>query len=267
MGISSKSSWLRRARALCLVAATALLIPGFLWGGDLLASAQPSTSGADLAQQYLAALGPAGTAISTAEAKLKALPITASVAQVKAVVAPLPKALGPLEALVKSSAPSPTGASLQSLGNPTIVGQSGVKCNSYSTRASGGHLVIGGVEYQDGFQMIGSQNCLERYAGYTWQIGKKYTSLTAQVGYDLNNSCTGSTVKFLGNGSEPLPFTSNGHLRESLPIPATGLASVSVNVTGQTQLTVQVYFNCYVMENTPALSSGSHVDLVNDVLS
>ena len=103
MGIPSKFSWLRRARALCLVGAIALLIPGLLWGGDLLASAQSSTSGADLAQQYLSALGPAGTAISTAEAKLKALPITASVAQVKAVVAALPKALGPLEALIKAA--------------------------------------------------------------------------------------------------------------------------------------------------------------------
>jgi hypothetical protein len=244
----------------------ALLIPGFLWGGDLLASAQPSTSGADLAQQYLAALGPAGTAISTAEAKLKALPITASVAQVQAVVATLPKALGPLEALVKSGAPSPTGTSLQSIGSPTVVGQKGVTCNSYSTPASGGHLVIGGVEYQDGFQMISPPGCNESYAGYTWQIGKKYTSLTAQVGYDLNNSCKGSWMKFLGNGSTPLPFTSNGRLRESLPIPATGLASVNVNLTHQTQLTVQMYFSCFGFWSS-ALSSASHVDVVNDVLS
>jgi hypothetical protein len=242
----------------------ALLIPGFLWGGDLLASAQPSASGADLAQQYLSALGPAGTAISTAEAKLKSLPITATVAQVKAVVAALPRALGPLETLTQGGAPSPTGTSLESLGKPTIVGEHGATCNGYTTPASGAHLVVDGSEYQDGFQMIGLQICNERYAGYTWQIPKKYTSFTAQVGYDLNNSCGESWVKFLGNGSTPLPFTSNGRLRESLTIPATGLASVSVNLTLQTQLTVQVYFGCYW---DSALQGASHVDIVNDVLS
>jgi hypothetical protein len=91
----------------------------------------------------------------------------------------------------------------------------------------------------------------------------KYKSFTAQIGYDLNNSCTGSWVKFLGNGSAPLPFTSSGRLRESLPIPATGLVSVSVNLALQTQLTVQVYFrNGYWNCGVP-----SHVDVVNDALS
>jgi hypothetical protein len=268
MGIPSKSSWLRRTRVLWLVGATALLIPGFLWGGDLLASAQSSTSGADLAQQYLAALGPAGTAISTAEAKLKALPITASVAQVQAVVAPLPKALGPLEALIKTSGPSPTGTSLQSLGSPTITGQNGEKCNSYNTQASGGRLVIGGTEYQDGFQMISSQNCQEGHAQYTWQIGTKYTSFTAQIGYDLTNSCAGSGVRFLGNNSQRLPFMSNGRITETLTIPAKGLASVSVNLAHETQLTVQVLFGCIVGANyTNYLGGLSAVDVVNNQLS
>ena len=67
----------------------------------------PQTAGRSLAQQYLAALGPAGTAISTSEAKLKALPITASVAQVQAVVAPLPKDIGPLEALIQEQRAEP----------------------------------------------------------------------------------------------------------------------------------------------------------------
>jgi len=100
MGIASKFFGRRRARALCLVGATALLIPALLWGGDLLAGAQPSTSGADLAQQYLSALGPAGTAISTAEAKLKALPITATVAPPsgnRPAVALRARSVGPLE--------------------------------------------------------------------------------------------------------------------------------------------------------------------------
>ena len=48
--------------------------------------------------------------------------------------------------------------------------------------------------------MISPQNCNESYAGYTWQIGKKYgEALQAQVGYDLSNSCGRSFVMFLGN--------------------------------------------------------------------
>jgi len=242
---------------------TAFLIPGFLWGGDLLASAESSTSGATLAQQYLAALGPAGTAISTAEAKLKALPITASLAQVKAVVAPLPKAVGPLEALIKSTGPSPTGTSLQSLGKPSILGQDGAKCNGYTTPASGGHLVVDGIEYQDGFQMFVPPPCTgaENHVQYTWQIGTKYTSLTAQVGYDLTNSCTGMVVRFLGNDGERLPFTSNGRITETLTIPAKGLASVSVDLTKQAQLSVQILF--------PPVrpSCADYIDVVNDQLS
>jgi hypothetical protein len=259
MGIPSKFSWLRRARALCLVGAIALVIPGLLWSGDLLASAQSSTSGATLAQQYLSALGPAGTAISTAEAKLKALPITASVAQVKAVVAPLPKALGPLEALIQSSGPSPTGTSLESLGKPTILGQYGVKCNVYSTSASGGRLVVDGTKYQNGFQMTAPITCIEFNAQYTWKIGTKYTSLKAQVGYDVSNSCTGSYIRFLGNSGEHLPFVSNGRIVGAVSIPATGLASVSVNLTHQAQLTVQLIFTCH--------TDVSNVDVVNDQLS
>ena len=256
MGIPSKSPWLHRARALCLVGTMALLIPGFLWGGDLLASAQPSTSGADLAQQYLAALGPAGTAISTAETQLKALPITASVAQVKAVVASLPTALGPLEALVKSGAPSPKGTSLESLGTPTTK----PACNSYTTPALGGQLIVNNTPYRDGFQMIAPKPCEnnENGAQYTWQIGTKYTDLTAQFGYDLSDSCGEVYIRFLGNNGERLPFKFNGQFTEAVGIRKV-LQSVSVNLANQTQLTVQI-----VLNNGPC---ASYVDIVNDQLS
>ena len=257
MNIASKSFGLRHARALCFVIATALLIPGCLWGGELLASAQPSTSGADLAQQYLAALGPAGTAISTAEAKLKALPITVSVAQVQAVVAPLPNALGPLEALVKSSAPGPKGTSLESLGTPTI----NPACNSYTTPALGGQLIVNNTPYRDGFQMIASKPCKKNEYGaqYTWQIGTKDTDLTAQFGYDLSNSCGGVYIRFLGNNGERLPLKFNGRFTEAVGIRKV-LQSVSVNLANQTQLTVQIVLNInYVC--------ASYVDILNDQLS
>jgi hypothetical protein len=264
MNIASKSSGLRHARSLWFVIATALLMPGCLWGGDVLASAQPSTSGADLAQHYLAALGPAGRAISTAETQLKALPITASVAQVKAVVASLPTALGPLEALVKSGAPSPRGTSLESLGNPTILGQNGLKCSSYTTPALGGQLIVNNTLFRDGFQMITPAPCYnsERNAEWTWQIGTKYTNLTAQFGYDLSNSCRGlaaTLIKFLGNDGEPLPFKFNGQFTQAVGIRKV-LQSVSVNLANQTQLTVQIVLNInYVC--------ASYVDILNDQLS
>jgi hypothetical protein len=264
MGIASKFSGLRRGHALCLIGATALLIPGFLWGGDLLAGAQPSTSGAGLAQQYLSALGPAGTAISTAEAKLKALAITATVAQVKAVVAPLPKALGPLETLTQGGGSSPTGPSLQSLGKPTIEGTSDAACHAYSTPASGGHLIVEGIEYEDGFQISTSCTGGGEYGDYTWEIGTKYTSLKVQVGYDLSNSSLGSTIRFLGNHGEYLPFVSNGRIVEAMRLPAKGLASVSVNLTQQSQLTVRIIYDSFCDAGTCAASA---IDLVNDTLS
>ena len=259
MGIPSKSSWPHRARALCLVGTMALVVPGLLWGGGLLASAQSATSGATFAQQYLSALGPAGTAISTVEAKLKALPVTASVAQVKAVVAPLPKALDPLEALIQSGAPSPTGTSLQSLGKPAILGQYGVRCNVYSTPPSGGRLVVDGTGYKNGFQMTAPITCIEFNAQYTWKIGTKYTSLKAQVGYDASNACTGSSIRFLGNSGEHLPVVSNGRSVGTVRLPATGLASVSVELTHQAQLTLQILFTCH--------TDLSNIDVVNDQLS
>jgi hypothetical protein len=258
MSIRSKFSGLRRARALCLIAATALLIPALLWGGDLHAGAQSSTSGADLAQQYLSALGPAGTAIATAEAKLKALPITASVTQVKAVVAPLPEALGPLETLTQGGGSSPTGPSLQSLGKPIIDGNYDSQCHRYSTPASGAHLIVDGTEYQDGFQVNTSCTGDGAYGDYTWEIGAKYTSLKVQVGYDLSNSCVGSAMRFLGNRGEYLPFVSNGKMMEAIGIQARGLVSMNVSITQQTQLTLRIIPNC---------NQDSIVDFVNDTLS
>lgn len=263
MATPSRLSWLHRARALCLLGATALLVSGFLWGGDLLAGAQSSTTGPDLAQQYLNALGPAGKSISTVEANLKALPITVSVSQVKAVVAPLSKALAPVEALIQSGTSSPTGTSLESLGKPTIAGAGGAKCNSYTTPALGGHLVVEGVEYQNGFQMT-TPSCQEIHVGYTWRIGKKYANLKAQIGYDLSNACTGSTIRFLGNDLRYLPFTVSGRITETLSLPAKGLASIAVNVSQQAQLTVQVVFGC--LNGIGGLEGTSTVDVVNDQL-
>jgi len=68
--------------------------------GSAAASGSPSLSAAQLAAAYLSALGSANTAIVQAENSLKALPITASTAQVEAIVAPLKSEVSRLEALL-----------------------------------------------------------------------------------------------------------------------------------------------------------------------
>ncbi len=237
MGISSRFSWLRPARALCLVGTMALLIPGVLWGGDLLASAQPSTSGADLAQQYLAALGPAGTAISTAETKLKALPITASVAQVQAVVASLPKALGPLEALIKTSGPSPTETTLQSLGNPTM--KFCEQVTRGAVRYSIGPVAFNGKIYQNVLGFAAGSGCyMTSWVAWTWELPSNSKSLTATVAISPTSPHP-ETLWFNGSTGR-IPFTENGKVVNSANIHSTSFVSISISLVGQRFLTVQL---------------------------
>jgi hypothetical protein len=215
----------------------ALLIPGLLWGGDLLASAQSSTSGADLAQQYLAALGPAGTAISTAEAKLKALPITASVAQVQAAVAPLPKALGPLEALIKSSGPSPTGTSLQSLGSPTM--RSCNQVTAGAVRYSIGPVAFNGKIYQNVLGFAAGSGCYGTSSvAWTWKLPSNSKSLTATVA--INPIASHPETLWFNGSTGRIPFTVNGTVVNSVNIHSTSFASISISLVGQKLLTVQL---------------------------
>jgi hypothetical protein len=227
-------------------------------------SAQSTPSGADLAQQYLAALEPAGSAISSAEAKLDKLAVTASVAQVKAIVAPLGPALAKLEALTSGGAiplpPVGSGPSLESLGYPTVVaaGLGNATCPRYSTSASGADLQVGYTKYHSGFQMT-SPNCAN-WVNYSWKVPGKYTRLTADLGYNYNNACFGSTVRFLGNGGAPLQFTSaGGKLVGAVTVPRSGVAAVSVNFAGNSVLAIQVGFACG--------GANSIIDVVNDRLS
>ena len=136
-------------------------------------SAQTAPSGADLAQQYLAALKPAGAAISTAEAKLQKLPVTASVGQVKAIVAPLGPALTKIEALTTNTTslttPAGTGKGLESLGSPKIVAPDNCH-NTYGTPASGATLQIGYTRYASGFQMGDQPWFCEKWVNYTWEV-------------------------------------------------------------------------------------------------
>ena len=94
----------------------------------VLQKANSQTAPAELAREYLAALAPAGAQITKAEAALKALPPTATMAQVQAIVAPLRNPLVPLYRLQGLSAtavppgPASGGTSLEALGRPTHTG-------------------------------------------------------------------------------------------------------------------------------------------------
>ena len=209
---------------------------------------------AQLVEEYLAALGQAGAQITKTVVEPKALPITATLAQVKAIVDSLPKALAALNALTApTTIPRNSGPSLQALGRPTPRPQTGLGCNGYGTPATGAHLVIGGTQYQNGFQLTNANVC-------SWQIGDKYTTFKAEVGPDLGYSCNDESVlRFLGQNGQRLPINSNGRIDEGIVIPTKGLVAISVDIAGESTVTVTII-------RTFSYCS-SIVDVVNDELS
>jgi hypothetical protein len=153
--VTIRSLVLRHKVEATLVGALTVASVGVGLTSSLAVSAQPAPSGPDLARQYLAALTPAAAAIDGAEAKLAKLPVTATVAQVKAIVAPLGAPVAKLQALdVATTSPAAPSAarSLESLGSPAIVG-SARSCNGYATIGSGAILQVGYTVYHDGFQI------------------------------------------------------------------------------------------------------------------
>jgi hypothetical protein len=218
-----------------------------------------------LAQEYLAALTPAGLAINTAEAKLEKLPVTASLAQVKAIVAPLGAPVTKLQALnaaISSPTASGAGRSLESLGYPAIVSSGGGTCNGYATHGSGAVLQIGYTVYHHGFQLTAPGDCtLQRWANYSWKIPAGYSVLKADVGPSYSNRFSCAAIRFLGNGGSPLLFTTSGaRSLGSMAIPQTGVAPVTVNFAGHSLLTIQVDYPC-------TGGSSSVIDVVNDNIS
>lgn len=226
-------------------------------------SAQTSSSGAHLAQQYLAALTPAGAAISTAEAKLKKLSVTASEAQVKAIVAPLGPALGKLEALT-TSATGPTGAGpgLESIGRPTIVGPAGGTTCQYATSGSGAVLQVGYAKYSRGFQLSAPPGCANGFwVNYSWKVPQKYTHFNGEIGLSYSNTYPCATVRVLGNEGRPLQFTTTGgRTLGSMALPSRGVAPVTLSFAGDSVFTIQIDFTCSDWVR-------SVIDVVNDQLS
>lgn len=242
-------------------------------------SAQTAPSGADLASEYLAALKPAGTAISTAEAKLEKLPVTASVAQVRAIVAPLGPSLSKLEALTSgssSTAPATGSGTLESLGPPTVVTSYGLKNGcagggnnpTYSTPATGHEMQIGYTRYTHGFQVAIDSSCLYNLANtlwvnYNWKVPSKYTTLKAALGPSYNDVNHLIGIRFLGNGGSPLQITlASGKKSANLVIPKQGTTTFSVDFAGNSVLSLQIY------ELSGGNTAGNLVmDVVNDHLS
>ncbi len=196
----------------CVAAVTTsgLLVAAGSASGTTTLSSPPTTaplSAAQLATEYLRALGPANNSITKAEKELRALSITASPASVEAIVVPLRARLAPLEHLLNgvptSSGPPPPPAhpvSLASLGQPTIVEQEGAKASpnpgwgtwSYSTvntetivkTSPDPSMTMAGKQYS-GVQ-VDSDNEVPSLQELTWRFGTART-FTADIGLDSSS--------------------------------------------------------------------------------
>jgi len=162
--------------------------------------------------------------------------------------------------------------SLESLGSPTIAGQG--YANSYHN-ASTATLEIGFTKYDKGFQMTStacwSASGCARRINYSWKVPYGYKFLKGAVGYDLTNSCAGSTVRFLGNGGRALRFASTGGKSVVvMSVPASGAGQITLDLAGNSVLTIQLGLG-FGAPMYPNGSCGgeinSAIDVVNDHLS
>jgi hypothetical protein len=266
-----RSAVVCRAGAVGVVAASVFLVaqvpvvaagrPGLGAGRAALPYARGALTGAQLRQDYLSDIKTATSGLKTVSAKLANLPSSASAARVQTAAAPLLKSLAPVEALLHETVGATT---LEALGKPTLTGAGGATCNRYGTPSSGAYLVVAGKQYGHGFQMYVPGSCIEHWAAYRWHTGKKFSSLTGKIAYDESNgNCSGVDLEFLGNGGEVLPMRTNGGgVVESMVIEP-GLASFSVEIGKQSNVTLKLGY-------TPAgCSNGSPtsvVDVVNDAI-
>jgi hypothetical protein len=119
---------------------------GLIGGSPAAATVHPAKAqGSAVVQQYLTALGVAGSKLSKVEATLRALGPSATRAQVLVAASPFGPALAPIEALL--TAPPPT--TLEALDPP----ESQIGGTGYRTTEEGAHLDVGGRLYPNGFQV------------------------------------------------------------------------------------------------------------------
>ncbi len=241
----------RRTLALFAVLGTFVLNGGASTAAASTVQIRPATqqtTATQLAQEYLGALGAAGSKFLKVEGALKALGSSATRAQVLAAVAPLGPALAPIEALLAAPPPS----TLEALPKPvTADGDASIR-----STLDGAHLDVGGRLYPHGFQV----SFLE-IVEYRWQLHARFTTLSAQVGMDARYSGRGGVRMYVEDSTNTeIPFTYKGKLVMNAVIPTSGLVPVTVNVAHESE--VQLEFG----GGLPRLANGV-VDVVNDRLS
>ncbi len=212
--------------------------------GGIEAGGAPATpSAAQVAQSYIAAIGPANAELTKVDAELKALSITATYAQVASIVKPLGSALKPLEALAGAAGKKPTpneptpvptttqpGSTVQlsSLGAPV-----GVVLYSQDTSTGWGSwgaygvnpcvvtnlsaaMTMGGKHYT-GVQSATTCNQNPEVIELTWRFGTART-FTASIGLDSSSPSTSVTLGFVTvvgtlaapSGLKEVPFMADG---------------------------------------------------------
>jgi hypothetical protein len=217
--------------------------------------ARSTSTTAALVKKWLAAPGPASPQFPKIEAALKALPASATAAQVAKVTAPVGGLLTPIENLLPS--PYPT---LEGLGTPTISEQSKGLCTgtdpSYESASGGAKLKMAGQIYKDGFHIVTDENsCFPPFTDtFSWHIGGLFQRLTALVGLDESDS-TSTVLGFLGPDGKGLTFSADGRSVTSVTLMSGVPTRINISIKGDLKFVIQ------------ASSGGATVDFANDSLT
>jgi hypothetical protein len=206
-------------------------------------------------KEWLAALGPANQRLPKIEAALKALPITATDAQIARIVAPVAGLIKPIEALVPR-APSAKTTSLEAIAVPTISNPQGCYADAtYKSVSQGAILAMGGKTYSRGFQLTTDYNSCR--ALWTWHIGGSFATFKALIGLNATDTIAAS-VSFLGPDQKPLSFNADGQSVTVLNLVSGVPTNVTLSITGDQNFVIQMF--C-AHRGTSAL-----IDLANDTL-
>jgi hypothetical protein len=257
---SRRSRVIRRGGIAAGIAVITVISVGLAMPSTSAAPARPAgasqVSPSTLVREWLAALGPANQNLPKIEAALKALPITATDAQVEEIVAPVAGLVKPIEALLPSRRPVHVAStSLEALATPTFSSPSGCGSGSYTSVSGGAKLVMGGQTYSNGFQFAtDGSNCVDNW---TWHIGGLFKTFRAIIGLDVTNTTAGS-ISFLGPNGKPLSFRAGNKAVTILNL----VSGVPTNVV----LSVAHDQNFIIV--TSGTSGGSStVDFANDALT
>ena len=263
---SRRSGVIRRGGIAAGIAMIAVISVGLAMPSTSAAPARPAgasqVSPSTLVSEWLAALGPASENFPKIETALKALPITATTAQVESIVAPVAGLVKPIEALVPSKLSPPSHAtSLEALGTPTLA-MGGGSDLVYRSASAGATLVIGGKTYNHGFQVKtdwdGDKDTL------TWPIGGAFQTFTAKVGLNTNN-LQSAELAFLQPTGKPLTFTADGRSVTQITL----ISGVAPNIPGiPTNIKMTIRGDQYlIMEIIDRNGSSAVVDVADDTLT